>query len=136
MDAAEDQTPAASPAVAWARDILQGLLIFCVVGWVIDLPRRVFGLAFYTEQLLAVCLGLGLALTFISTPASKPSRIEWGGVLAAAAVVAYALYSYASFSRHPAAHGAGLCAGRAVGGDRRPAQGGALVRLDLRRRRR
>ena len=100
-DAAEDQTPAASPAVAWARDILQGLLIFCVVGWVIDLPRRVLGMAFYTEQLLAVCLGLGLALTFISTPASKPSRIAWGGVLAAAAVVAYALYSYASFSDIP-----------------------------------
>ena len=27
--------PAASRLVAWSRDILQGLLILCVVGWVI-----------------------------------------------------------------------------------------------------
>ena len=39
--------------------------LVCVVGWVLDLPRRVFGLALYTEQLLAVCLGLGLALCFV-----------------------------------------------------------------------
>ena len=100
-DAAEDHIPAASPAVAWASDILQGLLIFCVVAWVLDLPRRLFGLALYTEQLLAICLGLGLALTFISTPATQAARIEWGGVLAAAAIVAYALYSYASFGDVP-----------------------------------
>ena len=37
-----------------------------MVGWVLDLPRRLFGVSFYTEQFLAVCLGLSLALAFIN----------------------------------------------------------------------
>ncbi|MDO8875762.1 MAG: hypothetical protein Q7V40_06605, partial [Pseudolabrys sp.] len=59
-DAAEPVS-AASPAIARATDVLQAALLICVVGWVLDVPRRVLGLSFYTEQLLAVCLGLALA---------------------------------------------------------------------------
>jgi TRAP transporter 4TM/12TM fusion protein len=77
------EPPAVPKSVALATDILQGLLIFCVVAWVIDLPRRMFGVAFYTEQLLAVCLGLGLSLSFIN--ANYPRR--WMGWLAAVAAV-------------------------------------------------
>jgi len=81
--AAEDDVaepiPAPSPAVAAGNDILQAALLVCVVGWVLDLPRRLFGVSFYTEQLLAVCLGLSLALAFIN--AKFPRR--WIGAVAA-----------------------------------------------------
>ncbi|MGA8958344.1 MAG: hypothetical protein WB503_23355, partial [Pseudolabrys sp.] len=56
--------PVASPTVTLWTDIFQAIMLICVVGWVLDLPRR-FGLSFYTEQLLAVCLGLSLAISFI-----------------------------------------------------------------------
>jgi TRAP transporter 4TM/12TM fusion protein len=95
-DAAEDHVSAASPFTAWAEDILQGLLILCVVGWVLDLPRRWFGLALYTEQLLAVCLGLGLALTFVSSGARRPAPFNWSGAVAAATIVAYMFWQYHS----------------------------------------
>ena len=58
--------PAGSAAVRLATDIFQALLLICVVGWVLDLPRRMFGVSLYTEQLLAVCLGLSLAISFIN----------------------------------------------------------------------
>jgi TRAP transporter 4TM/12TM fusion protein len=70
--------PSASPRyVSLAVDTLQGAMVLCVVLWVIDIPRRLFGLAFYTEQLLAVCLGLSLALTFISHKDRQPNIYEW-----------------------------------------------------------
>ena len=52
----------ASRATVLATNVLQALLVAAVVLWVLDVPRRVFNLAFYTEQLLTVCLGLSLAL--------------------------------------------------------------------------
>ena len=61
-------------AVASCTDILQALLLVCVVGWVLDLPRRLFGVSFYTEQLLAVCLGFSLALSFIN--AKFPRQLD------------------------------------------------------------
>ncbi|MFN3657277.1 MAG: TRAP transporter permease [Pseudolabrys sp.] len=75
------ETPSAGSRVIklWV-DIFQALLLICVVGWVIDLPRRVFGLSLYSEQLLAVCLGLSLAISFIS--AKFPLR--WIGPVGAA----------------------------------------------------
>ncbi len=96
-DAAAEPIPAASPAVALATDILQGLLILCVVGWVLDLPRRLTGFGFYTEQLLAVCLGLGLALTFVSGKPRRPAPIDWSGVLTSVVIVAYIFWQYRSF---------------------------------------
>ena len=78
MAAAAPEPPPRPRAVAICTDILQGLLLFCVVVWVIDLPRRLFGLAFYTEQLLAVCLGLSLALAFIAGSQERAERRSTG----------------------------------------------------------
>ncbi len=100
-DAAADQIPAASPAVALCTDVLQGLLILCVVGWVLDLPRRLFGLALYTEQLLAICLGLGLALTFIAGKPRKPAAVDWSGAITSIMIAAYILWQYPSLSGVP-----------------------------------
>jgi TRAP transporter 4TM/12TM fusion protein len=83
-----------SPAAALAADILQGLLLFCVVVWVLDLPRRLFGLAFYTEQLLAVCLGISLALAFLAGTTRPPSRAEWVGAFASLGICAYITVRY------------------------------------------
>ena len=97
-DAAE-RTSAASPA-ALATDILQGALIFCVVGWVLDMPRRLLGMSFYTEQLLAVCLGLGLALCFITTSSAIGNRtrimrwLDWFAAAASLIICGYIAYRY------------------------------------------
>ena len=79
----------ASPTVALWTDIFQATMLICVVGWVLDLPRR-FGFSFYTEQLLATCLGLSLAISFINT--KLPSR--WLG--AAGAIASLAICGYIS----------------------------------------
>jgi TRAP transporter 4TM/12TM fusion protein len=79
---------------ALVADMLQAALILCVVVWVIDLPRRFFGLAFYTEQFLAVSLGLALALTFIGGNARRPAPYDWGGAVAVATLVAYMFWRY------------------------------------------
>ena len=91
---AEAATPAGSPSRATliATDVLQALLLACVVGWVLDIPRRTLGLAFYTEQLLAVCMGLSLAICFIGGSARKPSRIDWGATIASLGIAAYMGY--------------------------------------------
>jgi TRAP transporter 4TM/12TM fusion protein len=97
---AAEQASAASPAVALATDILQGALILCVVGWVLDLPRRLFDMSFYTEQLLAVCLGLGLALSFITTSTAISSLIrvmrwlDWFAAAASLIICVYIAYRY------------------------------------------
>jgi TRAP transporter 4TM/12TM fusion protein len=97
---AAEQASAASPAVALATDILQGALILCVVGWVLDLPRRLFDMSFYTEQLLAVCLGLGLALSFITTSTALGSRIrvmrwlDWFAAATSLIICGYIAYRY------------------------------------------
>jgi TRAP transporter 4TM/12TM fusion protein len=85
-------TPDVSRTTALATDVLQGLLIGCVVGWVLDVPRRTLGLAFYTEQLLAVCMGLALALCFISSSNRRPSPIDWGAAMASFGIAAYIAY--------------------------------------------
>jgi TRAP transporter 4TM/12TM fusion protein len=81
-----------SRATVIATDVLQALLIICIVGWVLDVPRRLLGLAFYTEQLLAVCMGLTLALCFISGDRRAPSRFDWGAAIASAGIAAYMGY--------------------------------------------
>ena len=80
---AEEATPQA-PALylALARDALQALLLICVVGWVLDLPRRLFNASFYTEQMLAISLGFALALIFISR-----RRVRWFDWLFAALAI-------------------------------------------------
>ena len=91
---AEAKAAAGTPsrATVIATDVLQALLLACVVGWVLDVPRRTLGLAFYTEQLLAVCMGLSLALCFIGSSARKPSAIDWGGTIASFGIAAYMVY--------------------------------------------
>ena len=87
--------PAASLAVSRATDILQAILLACVVLWVLDVPRQVFGMSFYTEQLLAVTLGLTLALAFITEAAHKPGAIDLGGAITVLTIAVYLIYHYA-----------------------------------------
>jgi TRAP transporter 4TM/12TM fusion protein len=79
---------ASSRATVIAAGVLKALLVAAVTLWVLDVPSRVFRLAFYTEQLLAVCLGLSLALAFI---AERPvrTRFDWAGGAASAGIAAY-----------------------------------------------
>jgi TRAP transporter 4TM/12TM fusion protein len=92
VDAAETPS-AASRLVSLCTDVLQALLLLCVVAWVLDFPRRLFGLAFYTEQLLAICLGLSLALTFISSRRA-PRWYEWAGALLSIGICLYITVRY------------------------------------------
>jgi TRAP transporter 4TM/12TM fusion protein len=92
---------ASSGAPALLTDIIQGLLIFCVVAWVLDVPRRLFGVAFYTEQLLAICLGLSLALTFLAGAPRRTAAFDWSGAVTTAAIVAYCFWQYDSLSQVP-----------------------------------
>jgi hypothetical protein len=93
----------ASRATLVATDTLQALLLICVVGWVLDVPRRTLGVAFYTEQLLAVCMGLSLALCFISGSTRPPTRIDWGGALATFGIGAYIAYRLVASAPIPSA---------------------------------
>ncbi len=94
---------AASRATYVATNILQALFVACVVLWVLDVPRQLFGLSFYVEQLLVVCLGLTLALAFVVESAQEPSRFEWSGVIAAAAICAYIAYRHPTLTDIPPA---------------------------------
>jgi TRAP transporter 4TM/12TM fusion protein len=78
---------ASSRTTVIAAGVLKALLVAAVALWVLDVPSRL-GLAFYTEQLLAVCLGLSLALAFIAEQPPR-SRLDWAG---GAATVGIALY--------------------------------------------
>lgn len=84
---------AASHAVRLSTDILQALLLGCVVGWVLDVPRRIFGVSFYTEQLLAVCLGLSLAISFINAKFSR-AWLAWGCAVTALGICGYIAIRY------------------------------------------
>jgi len=91
------ERPRAGAAVL-ATDILQALLLVCIVGWVLDVPRRLLGVSFYTEQLLAVCLGIGLALSFIARRDRPPRWLEWGGAAASLAICLYITIRYEPLS--------------------------------------
>lgn len=83
----------ASHAMRLATDILQALLLGCVIGWVLDVPRRMFGISFYTEQLLAVCLGLSLAISFINSK-FRQRWIGWACAAAALGICGYIAIRY------------------------------------------
>ncbi|MBX9592393.1 MAG: TRAP transporter fused permease subunit [Hyphomonadaceae bacterium] len=95
VPSAAEFTSAAPRTAVLSTNVLQALLVACVVLWVLDVPRQLFGLALYTEQILAVCLGLGLAIAFITEPPA-PSRFDWGGGAAATGVGAFVVYRYAT----------------------------------------
>ena len=75
-DAAEFAS-AASRATVLCTNSLQSLLVAVVVLWVLDVPRRVFNISLYTEQMLTVCLGLTLALAFVADTSRKRHWSDW-----------------------------------------------------------
>jgi TRAP transporter 4TM/12TM fusion protein len=91
VPSAAEFASAASRVTVAAANVLQALLVAAVVLWVMDVPRRVFGLALYTEQLLAVCLGLSLALAFVTERPARP-RFDWAGGAASVGIAAYILF--------------------------------------------
>jgi TRAP transporter 4TM/12TM fusion protein len=89
----EQENFSTPPSVALSRDALQALLLICVVGWVLDAPRRLFGLSLYTEQMLAICLGFGLALIFISGRA-RPRWLDWLFAAVSLSICSYSAWDY------------------------------------------
>jgi TRAP transporter 4TM/12TM fusion protein len=89
----EQENFSTPPSVALSRDALQALLLICVVGWVLDAPRRLFGLSVYTEQMLAICLGFGLALIFISGRA-RPRWLDWLFAAVSLSICSYSAWDY------------------------------------------
>ena len=51
---AEEFASIASAATVFWTNVFQSLLVAAVVIWVLDVPRNVFGIGFYTEQFLTV----------------------------------------------------------------------------------
>ena len=90
----EELVRESSRATVVATMTLQTLLVACVVLWVLDVPRMVFNLSFYTEQLLAVTLGLTLALAFTTETSRKHTPFDLAGAIASAVIVVYLIYSY------------------------------------------
>jgi TRAP transporter 4TM/12TM fusion protein len=89
--------PAASPAVQRFTDVCQAVMLICVIGWVLDLPRRLFGLSFYTEQLLSVCLGLALAISFVNGKFPR-AWIGWLGAALSLGICGYITVRYAALT--------------------------------------
>jgi TRAP transporter 4TM/12TM fusion protein len=90
----EEFASVSSKTTVFSTNVLQALLVGCVVLWVLDIPRQVFNVSFYTEQLLAVTLGLTLALAFITETSRQPTPVDLGGATAAVTIVAYLVYHY------------------------------------------
>ncbi|HEX6000211.1 MAG TPA: TRAP transporter fused permease subunit, partial [Hyphomicrobiaceae bacterium] len=78
---------ASSPATLIAAGVLKSLIVAAVALWVLDVPISL-GLAFYTEQLLAICLGLSMALAFVVEQPVR-TRLDWAGGAATAGLAAY-----------------------------------------------
>jgi TRAP transporter 4TM/12TM fusion protein len=91
---AADFASAASRATRLWTDIFQALLVAVVVLWVLDAPRQLFGAAFYTEQMLTVCLGLSLALAFIAETSRPRHWTDWALSIASLAICAYIAVRY------------------------------------------
>ena len=112
----QEQRPAetASPrGIALVRDALQALLLICVIGWVLDLPNRVFHVGFYTEQMLAIALGLGLALLYL-TGREQPRIIDWICAALSLIICSYIAYRYDAITYEIAELPADLVTGAAL----------------------
>ncbi|HWC93988.1 MAG TPA: TRAP transporter fused permease subunit [Pseudolabrys sp.] len=92
-DAAEFAA-AASPATVFWTNVFQSLLVAVVVLWVLDIPRKVFNLGFYTEQMLTVCLGLTLALAYIADTSRRRHWTDWAAVIVSLALCGYIAIRY------------------------------------------
>lgn len=93
--------------IIWTN-IFQALLVAVVVLWTMDVPRQVFGLSFYTEQMLTVCIGLTLALAFIVESNQKPSPIHSGAAVATLILLAYIVYRWPVVAGNPLPFAAGV----------------------------
>jgi TRAP transporter 4TM/12TM fusion protein len=94
LSSAEEFAASASKTTVFFSNLLQGLLVACVVLWVLDVPRQVFNVSFYTEQLLTVCLGLTLALAFVVETQREYRAIDPAGAIAVVAILAYIAYRF------------------------------------------
>jgi TRAP transporter 4TM/12TM fusion protein len=84
----------ASRATVFWTNVFQALLVAAVVFWVLDVPRQVFNVSFYTEQLLTVCLGLTLALAFIADTSRPRRRSDWLAVVLSLFLCGYITVRY------------------------------------------
>jgi TRAP transporter 4TM/12TM fusion protein len=94
LSSTEEFAASASKTTVFLTNLLQGLLVACVVLWVMDVPRQVFNVSFYTEQLLTVCLGLTLALAFVVETQREYRRIDLAGAIAVAIILVYIAYRF------------------------------------------
>jgi TRAP transporter 4TM/12TM fusion protein len=94
LASAEDFAASASKTTVFLTNLLQGLLVACVVLWVMDVPRQVFNVSFYTEQLLTACLGLTLALAFVVETRREYRAIDLAGAIAVVTILVYIAYRF------------------------------------------
>ncbi len=94
LSAATEPLIPPSRTVALWTDIFQGALLLCVVAWVLDVPRRLLGISLYTEQLLAVCLGFALALSYLNTKTRTVRWSDWAGAIFSLAICFYITVRY------------------------------------------
>jgi TRAP transporter 4TM/12TM fusion protein len=91
----EDLEPPRTGVVAWLAVTLGLAITLLGLGWAADLYRAV-GLLFRTEQLLAVVLGLSMALVFVVRPARRTralrSRLPWYDAVLAVLSLGACLY--------------------------------------------
>jgi TRAP transporter 4TM/12TM fusion protein len=92
-DAAEFASAASAATVFWTN-VFQSLLVAAVVIWVLDIPRAVFGISFYTEQFLTICLGLTLALAYIADTSRPRNALDWAAVVASLVLCSYVALRY------------------------------------------
>jgi len=92
-DAAEFASAASGATVFWTN-VFQSLLVAAVVLWVLDIPRSVFGIGFYTEQFLTICLGLTLALAYIADTSRPRNVLDWAAVIASLVLCGYVALRY------------------------------------------
>ena len=96
-DAAEFASAASKATLFWTN-VFQSLLVAAVVLWVLDIPRQVFNVAFYTEQLLTICLGLTLALAYIADTSRRRHWSDWVAVVLSLALCGYIAARYATLT--------------------------------------
>jgi TRAP transporter 4TM/12TM fusion protein len=96
-DAAEFASAASKATVLWTN-VLQSLLVAAVVLWVLDIPRQVFNVSFYTEQLLTVCLGLTLALAYIADTSRPRHWTDWAAMALSLVLCGYIAARYATLT--------------------------------------
>jgi TRAP transporter 4TM/12TM fusion protein len=94
LSSAEEFAATSSKTTVFLTNLLQGLLVACVVLWVMDVPRQVFNVSFYTEQLLTACLGLTLALAFVVETKREYRAIDLAGAIAVVTILVYIGYRF------------------------------------------